>query len=428
VTSIVVITLGLLVFIAHGLEEVFTRTKMPDVLILLSIGLLLGPVTGLVSPERMGVVGPVFTTMTLVVILFVGGLGLDFKVLVKSFVGASGLTIWNFIGSMAVVAPIVKFSLGFDWLQAFTMGATLGGINTALVIPIVKRLALKEKTKTMLTLESALSDVAVIVVALGLIEAQMLEKFEIGHLFGGMFASFAVAAVVGGLAGTFWAFALKRLQSLKKSIFTTPAFVLVIFGMVEYMGHSGAIAALMIGVTLGNIKALPPYFLRKYRDRLASPNDTELAVFEEVAFLLKTFFFVYIGFSIQLTNMSLILAGLGTAVALFLIRIPVVHASFFPSKSFTRFEASLTGALNPKGLSAAVVASIPIQRGLEKASEMQLIVFAVVLFSTFIASLLVFLIERGWFGSVSKIIYGRFPIETEEIGFNPPKDGVSNKR
>jgi NhaP-type Na+/H+ or K+/H+ antiporter len=422
-TSLVVIILGLLVFIAHGLEDVFTRTKIPDVLILLSIGLFLGPVTGLVSPEHMGKVGPVFTTMTLVVILFVGGLGMDFRVLVKSIVSASGLTIWNFIGSMAVVAPIAKYSLDFNWLQAFTMGAALGGINTALVIPIVKRLALKEKTKTMLTLESALSDVAVIVVALGLIEAQKVERFELGHLFGGMFASFVVAAVIGGLAGTFWAFALKRLQSLKKSIFTTPAFVLVIFGMVEYMEYSGAIAALMIGVTLGNVKALPPYFLRKYKERLASPNDTELAVFEEVAFLLKTFFFVYVGFSIQLTDSALILAGLGIAVALFFVRIPVVHASFFPSKSFSRFDASLTGALNPKGLSAAVVASIPIQAELPKAHEMQLAVFAVVLFSTFIASLLVFLIERGWFGGMSKILYGRFPVETEETVFKPHGDG-----
>jgi NhaP-type Na+/H+ or K+/H+ antiporter len=301
------------------------------------------------------------------------------------------------------------------------LGATLGGINTALVIPIVKRLALKENTKTMLTLESALSDVTVIVVALGLIEAHTVEKFDLGHLFGGMFASFAVAAVIGGLAGTFWAFAMKWLHGLKKSIFTTPAFVLVIFGVVEYMGFSGAIAALMIGVTLGNIKALPPYFLRKYRDRLASPNDTELAVFEEVAFLLKTFFFVYIGISIQVTNPVITLAGLSIAVALFFVRIPVVHASFFPSRSFSRFEASLTGALNPKGLSAAVVASIPLQRGLEKASEMQLVVFSVVLFSTFIASLLVFLIERGWFGGVSKILYGRFPVETEEIEIKPQK-------
>jgi len=52
-TTIAVITLGLLVFIAHGLEDVFARTRIPDVLILLFIGLLLGPIAGLVTPEHM---------------------------------------------------------------------------------------------------------------------------------------------------------------------------------------------------------------------------------------------------------------------------------------------------------------------------------------------------------------------------------------
>ena len=416
VTILAVITLGLLVFIAHGLETVFARTKIPDALILLCIGLFLGPITGLVTPEYMGKVGPVFTTMTLVVILFVGGLGLDPKALGKSLIGASGLTVWNFVGTMLVVAPIANLFLGFDWLMSFTLGAALGGISSALVIPIVKRLALKEKARTIMTLESAMSDVLVIVVALALIEAQAGEKFQVGTLFGHMFSSFVAAALIGGTAGIFWSLALKWLHGLKKSILTTPAFVLVVYGVVESMGFSGAIAALMVGITLANIKESPPFFLRflrKRRHMLASPSETELAVFEEVAFLLKTCFFVYIGILTPLSNQHFIVAGLGIAIAVFFVRIPVVHASLIPSKSFSRFEAALTGALNPKGLSAAVVASIPLQKGLAKGADIQLVVFAVVLFSTFIASLLVFLIERGWFNKVTNVLYRRFRPESE---------------
>ncbi len=49
---------------------------MPDVLFLLGVGLALGPMTEVLRPEDPGSVGPVFTTVTLVIILFEGGLDL----------------------------------------------------------------------------------------------------------------------------------------------------------------------------------------------------------------------------------------------------------------------------------------------------------------------------------------------------------------
>jgi NhaP-type Na+/H+ or K+/H+ antiporter len=211
---------------------------------------------------------------------------------------------------------------------------------------------------------------------------------------------------------------LTGLRGLQKSILTTPAFVLVIYGTVEWLGLNGAIAALMIGITLGNIKELPPVFLKERRDLFATPTETESAVFEEVAFLLKTFFFVYVGISIRLEVSQLIWAGLATACALFIVRIPVVHASFIPKASFSRFEAALSGAMNPKGLSAAVMASIPLQKWPEElhpqATKIQMVVFAVVLFSTLIASMLIFLVERGWFNGLGRALYGRFKPDQPE--------------
>jgi NhaP-type Na+/H+ or K+/H+ antiporter len=426
-TTIAIITIGLLVFIAHGLEDVFARTKIPDVLILLFIGLLLGPVTGLTTPESFGKAGPVFTTLILIVILFEGGLGLDLKVLGKSLVGATGLTVWNFVLTMAVVAPITKVFLGFNWLQACTLAATVGGTSSAVVIPVLKRLKLGEKAKTVLMLESALSDVLVIVVTLALVGAQTGNDFRIGRIFGEMFNSFLIAAVIGALTGVFWSLTLHWLHGLKNSIFTTPAFVLVVYGLTEWLGFSGAIAALMMGITIGNIKELPPYFLKKRRELLTSPSETELAVFGEVAFLLKTFFFVYVGISIQMSDSFLVVAGLGTTLALFILRVPVVHASLIPSASFSRFDASVSGAMNTKGLAAAVAASIPFQRGLDMGEEIKQVAFAIVLFTILAASLLVFLIEHGWFNVLGNVLYRRYKIEaTPEATLEPNYTDISN--
>jgi NhaP-type Na+/H+ and K+/H+ antiporter len=71
--AIVVLFLGVLIFLGNVFNRVFALTKIPDLLILIGIGILIGPVLGFIAPEEFGIVGPLFATVTLAVILFEGG-------------------------------------------------------------------------------------------------------------------------------------------------------------------------------------------------------------------------------------------------------------------------------------------------------------------------------------------------------------------
>ena len=77
--GLVIAVIGLLIFAAHLFTEIFSRKRIPDVLLLMVIGLALGPVFHLVKPEELGPVTSVFTTITLVIILFESGTRLDFN-------------------------------------------------------------------------------------------------------------------------------------------------------------------------------------------------------------------------------------------------------------------------------------------------------------------------------------------------------------
>ena len=68
--DLTLVFLGLLVFSAHVFASLYNRKKIPDVLLLIVIGLILGPIFGWVSPSSLGMSGPVFVAVTLVVILF----------------------------------------------------------------------------------------------------------------------------------------------------------------------------------------------------------------------------------------------------------------------------------------------------------------------------------------------------------------------
>ena len=82
--SITILIIGLLVFFAHFLSMQFRRTHIPDVLVLVILGIIIGPILGFVAPSDFGRIGSLFATIALVVILFEGGTTLDLSVLSRS--------------------------------------------------------------------------------------------------------------------------------------------------------------------------------------------------------------------------------------------------------------------------------------------------------------------------------------------------------
>jgi cell volume regulation protein A len=410
-----ILFVGALVFLAHMFTGLFSRTKIPDVLLLMVIGLALGPALGLVQPSDFGSVGSVFATITLIVILFQSGLDLRLSVLLNAMRGAVMLTTVNFFVTMGVVGTITHLLTGIAWTNGLILGAILGGTSSAVVIPMLEYLGMRKETKTTLYLESALSDVLCIVIVIALIESQKLGSLNMGLIGGRVLSSFLLAALIG-VGGAFgWSIILNKVRHLQNSIFTTPAFVFIMFGISEMLGYSGAIAALAFGVTIGNIEFFRrplPSLTRFINVHPIALNDTEKLFFSEVVFLLKTFFFIYIGLSIHLTNAWYIYIGVIITVIIFMLRIPVVWASM--PRTTPRPDMSLTAAIVPKGLAAAVLASMPIQQGIAGGQLIESVTYSVVLFSIFLCSLLVFLLEKTRVMSLYCWMFPEFKMSAEE--------------
>lgn len=393
--AVIILSIGLLIFLAHLFSALFEKTKIPDVLPLVFLGLVLGPLLGIIRPEAFGRVGDVFTTVALVFILFQSGLHLNFSVLRESMMPGLRLTTINFIFTSAAVALLAKFLSGLTFMEGLMLGAILGGTSSAVVIPMVGRLPLDPRTRTTLILESTFSDVLCIVVTLGLLQGLKYDELRPGLMIGQILASFLLAAVIGGAGAVFWSSILDKVRQLENNIFTTVAFIFIIFGVAEFLGYSGAIASLAFGVILGNANGLRLPLPGKLAFlRPINLNDTEKAVFAEAVFLLKTFFFIYIGLSIRLSDPVLVLGGLGLAAAAFILRIPVAYLSL--EKSLPKFDISIASVMVPKGLAAAVLASLPLQAGLKAGSTVQDVVYAVVLFSIMASAGLTFMIEKGY--------------------------------
>ena len=388
-----VIFIGLLIFVSHLFAGIFEKKGIPDVLMLMIIGIIIGPVLNLVTPESFGIVTGIFTTITLVFILFQGGLDLRFETMQSALRGMTFITCTNFGVTTLVVGLIAWLLLGLEPIPAFTLGAILGGTSSAVVIPLVKQLKLQESARTILVLESALSDVLCIVFVLALIQAYSADGIRVGAIVGSIISSFTLAALLGSVSALLWSVLLAKIRTIKNSMFTTPAFVFVIYGIAEVLGFSGAIAALAFGVTLANIDRFHLKTIQRFVNRgLNTFNDTEKQFFSEIVFLLKTFFFVFIGISIQFTNGWALLFGFFITIVIYILRIPVVKFSIY--EALPTIDLTIMSTMVPKGLAAAVLASLPLQYGLPGGEMIRDLTYAVILTSIVLTSILIPVLEK----------------------------------
>lgn len=392
-TTFIIVFAGVLVFLAHLFAEFFRSQKIPDVLLLIIIGLVLGPLTGLVDPQFFGGIGSVFTNITLVVILFEGGTNLRFEVLRNVIKGTASLTTVNFIISSILVGLVSLVVFDFDPAMSFMLGAFIGGTASSIVIPMVAQLKMNQESKTILILESAVGNVLSLVVGLTFFEALKLGQINFGLMLGSIMAGFLISSIIGLVGGIVWSFLIDHMRNLQNSIFTTPAFVFIIYGIAELLGFSGAIAALVFGITLANTDMVPQPMVKRYTSVVPkSLNDIERVFFAEVVFLLKTFFFVYIGVSILLTDFFSIAVGAILTLLLFAFRIPIVKMSVKPSIPIE--DRVIMSMMVPKGLAAAVLASLPVQAGMPGGVMIQNITYSTVLISIIVNSILIMLNNR----------------------------------
>jgi len=397
--ALVIGLVGVLIFAAHLFEVIFRHTRIPDVLPLVVIGLILGPLLGIATPTSFGAVGPIFTVVTFVLILFEAGTGLSISSLRQTYKETLILTTITFILNVAVVGVATHYLTGLGFIKSFILASVVGGISSAVIAPMLGQLHMHEENKAVLLLESTITDVFCVIATLSVIEIANLGdimQFDIGLTMGKLIASFLLATMLGTVSAFGWSYILNKVRGLQNSMFTTAAFVFVIFGIAEWLGYSGAIAALAFGITLGNISSLRlPKLYNGLNTGLSGLNISEKAFFSELVFILKTFFFVYIGISLQLANWWLILIGLALTVIVFIIRLPVVK--FTVLKSTPVLDASMLAVVIPRGLAAAVLASIPFQQGMEGGDIIQNIAYAIILISIIVTSLLVFLIDKTRF-------------------------------
>jgi len=392
-------------------QLIFRKTGIPDVIMLIALGMLIGPhVLSIFDESMMANLGnfqEYLMALALVFILFDGGLRLKFQTVMQKMGIALFQTITAFMLCLTAVTIVGIIILGMTPLEALLLGGIIGGTSSVVVLAIVPKMNIREETKTLLSLESALTDVVVIVFIVALV--QIILKQSGGALGVGwiIVSAFAISAVIGLCVGILWLELLKMFEKIPFAYMLTLAVLFLVFAACEAspLEGSGAVGALFFGLALGNKKHFEKVFKKI---KLDFKLDAEIKhLNSEITFVLRSFFFVYLGLIFSMNTATF---WFFTACAI--ICATIVVARYFSAK-LTAFVADLDTtdekglfAMLPRGLAAAVLATYPMQQGVTFATKqdnlfiqdtgefIQNSVLVVIVVTTILATFLTFLSEK----------------------------------
>ncbi len=397
------LTIGLIIVAGYLGMLFFKKTRVSEIILLLLIGLVIGPIANFYGIHAIGPLEiqlfegflPYFATFALMVILFEGGMQLNFFKMIKALPQSFAFTIMVFILSIGFTTGIL-IAFGFDLLFSILVGAIIGGTSSAVIIPLINSTSASEQTKTLLGLESALTDALCVIVAVavaGLIAAHTVNLIDVGSQIA---AAFAIAAVFGAAAGFVWLKILTYLRGKPYEYLMTLAFLFLLYSVTQTIRGNGAIAALVFGIILGNSEEITS-MLKLTRRSI----DSNIKSFQtEISFVTRTFFFVYLGmlFKLEYLNTQVI------TLTIFII-FGILIARFTATKVFSKFKTEFAKDENliitssARGLAAAVLASIPVTMslGITKVvtDEVMAIAFLIILLTNIITTIGVFITERG---------------------------------
>ena len=404
---IILLAAGVVIFLGVAGEAFFKKTGIPDVAFLMILGVIIGPVLGIIQAEAVIQVVPYFAALALIIIMFDGGLNLDIKHIVKTAHYSFTLAIIGFILSVVIISLATHYVLEWTWLESILLASIVGGSSSAIVFGLVRNIRISEETKSILSFESAVTDILATIIAFILFEAVLAGHFDLQTLQETIGRAIVVGLVLGFGVGIPWMYISTKLGNAQHGYMLTLSILFVLFFLANSFGESGALTALVFGLMIGNKRHLSK-ILRFKLPRIERDDPTH----NQLTFLVRSFFFVFVGLMATFGQIEYVIFGVVVTIAVFIGRAGVVKAVL--TKRFSKLDKSVTNSMIPRGLAAAVLATYPITMGLPNAEAYPEIIFFIILSSVIITTI--------GLGKSKKIS----PPDSVQGGFVKPSDDSTN--
>ncbi len=319
-------------------------------------------------------------TIALALILFDSGFNTHRSTIRTAIGPAAILATIGVVLTTLLVGGVARLIFGFDWLEAFLLGAILSSTDAAAVFFLLRAggISLRERLRATLEIESSSNDPMAVFLTIGLIELIVSGAgFEGGALT--LLTDFVLQIGLGGAIGLVGGYLIRFVidrvgldGGLYPIIFL--ALALIVFAAASLLGGSGFLAVYLAGVLAGNSRMRHAPGLRRFSQALTWLS--QIAMFLALGLLATPSEFP-----------GLMLQAVGLAAFLILVARPLVVFACVSYFRFTVRELVFLGWVGLRGSVSILLGILPVIADLPEGRTLFNVAFIVVL-----ASLLV----QGW--------------------------------
>jgi NhaP-type Na+/H+ or K+/H+ antiporter len=350
-TLIILFVFPLLIIFSYLFDAFSRKTKFPAVILLMFTGIVVRAIMSAYGYDQLGFLDnliPVLGTIGLILIVLEGALELEIKkdklsLILKGFFAALVILVLNIAALQWIFTNLFQMNTQLATLTAIPLAI----ISSAVAIPSAA--GLLEQDREFVVYESTFSDILGIMIfnyALRQFEAQqaLIGTTPLVSLFLQI-----LGVIVISVAITYVLFRLMRQIDHHVKFFLILALLILVYAFGKLFHLPALVTIFIFGVFLSNVKSLLPQFLKNYLD--LEQTEKELHEFHiltaESTFIVRTFFFLFFGFSIQLSDFNSI-QPLFYGVLIILIML-LLRYTYFTATTF-KIKPSPLVYMSPRGL------------------------------------------------------------------------------
>ena len=326
-TLSILFALPLIVIFSYLFDTIARKTKFPAVILLMFTGILIRTVTaasGYNDFEFLEDLIPVLGTIGLILIVLEGAFELEISLeklplILKGFLAAFFILIAN----IWLLQWLFGFLFQMETNEAVLYAIPLSIISSAVAIPSASSLLNQERE--FVIYESTFSDILGI-----MIFNYALRQFESQEPLVGSAPLInlgfqIIGVIIISVLITYMLFRLLQKIDHQVKFFLILALLILVYALGKLFHLPALVTIFIFGIFLGNVKNLLPRFLKNSLD--LEKTEKGLREFHvltaESTFIVRTFFFLFFGFSIQLINfnsLSPLIYGLIIFITMLLFR------------------------------------------------------------------------------------------------------------
>ena len=276
----------LVVILGAGLaaQLLAARARIPAIVVLIATGLVLGPLTGVVSVPANSEEISALIGLGVAVVLFEGAMDLRLSEVRGMRIGIRRLTVLGPPVAMSLGALAAHYVGGLEWPVAWVLGALLVVTGPTVIIPLLRQARLNKESASLLKWEGIINDPIGVLLALMTLQYFLIADADVDPDLESIAQALGVASVVvtlvgavitavvlGGAVGIGLGVVFRRgwIPAHLKSPLLLAA-VLVVYTVADTVVHeSGLLAVTLMGIVLGNMRLADRERLLDFKEGLS---------------------------------------------------------------------------------------------------------------------------------------------------------------